>query len=322
MKRAVAFLFVLAVGTCVLAGTAMAASTPAIEYGTPGPIRNHEATVRFSIDPGGLETEYEVDWGRVGEELSHWNMANLLPAGEEAVAREVELPRYWEGGMLAGTEYRWRVRAWNAEGETVGPEQLFTTTEGPAAVFTNGTATQTGPDTVTFTGTVDPEGTLLTGCRFRWVSPTTYQYAGFEKWAATEVVRFGETVPCKESAAEIGSGTGPVTVHGEATVEAGEWYLRLEGESAYEDATAIGGVAFTVSPEFGKEPPVEPPAHEGGGPPFQPPGPPVEVPPVQKRPCPQGRRGKAHAAKAHGKQVKRGHARAPKHSRGKGCGRS
>ena len=317
MKRTFAFLFVLAVGMCVLAGPAIAASTPTIEYGTPSPIRNQEATIHFTIDPGGLETEYEVDWGRVGEELSHWNMSTPVPAGEEPVAQEVTLPRYWEGGMFPGTEYRWRVRAWNAEGETVGPEQFFTTTDVPAPIFSNGSATQTGPDTVIFTGTVDPEGALLTGCRFRWISPTTYQYAGFEKWAATEIVRFGETVPCKESPAEIGAGTEPVTVHGEATVEAGEWYFRLEGENAYEDATASGGIAFKVSPEFGKEPPTEPPAHEGGGPPFQPPGPPAEVPPVHRKPCPQGSHGKAHRGRAQGK---RGHGRAPKHSRGKRCG--
>jgi hypothetical protein len=321
MKRAVAFLFVLAVGMCVLAGTAIAASAPTIEYGTPDPVRNQDATVHFSIDPGGLETEYEVDWAPVGAELSHWNMPGLVPAGEEPVAEETKLPRYWEGDLSPGTEYHWRVRAWNAEGETVGPEQFFTTTEVPAPVFTNGTATQTGSDTVTFTGTVDPEGALLTGCRFRWVSPTTYQYAGFEKWAATEIVRFGETVPCKESSSEIGSGTEPVTVHGEATVEAGEWYFRLEGENAYEDATAVGGVAFRVSAEFGKEPPVEPPAHEGGGPPFQPPGPPAEAPPVQKKPCPWTHHGKAGGVKADVKKHGRGHRLGPKHHRGKACGR-
>jgi hypothetical protein len=171
---------------------------------------------------------------------------------------------------------------------------------------------------LTFTGTVDPAGALLTGCRFRWVSPSTFHYAGFEKWAATEVVRFGETVPCKESPAEIGSGTEPVTVHGDATAEPGEWYFRLEGENAYEDATAFGGTAFTVSPDFGsEEPPVEPPAHEGGGPPFTPPGPPAEVPPVHKKPCPQTHRGKAHGHKGHGKKHGLGH----RHGRGKACGR-
>lgn len=316
MKRAAAYLAVLVIGVFVPAGAALAASAPTIEYGTPSPIRNYEATLHFSIDPQGLDTEYEVEIARVGGSFQDWGMPVPIPAGEEPVAVEVTMPRYWEGGLEPGTEYKWRVRAWNAEGETASSEQFFTTTDAPAPVFTTGTATQTGPDTVTFTGTVDPEGAPLTGCRFRWVSPSTFLYAGFEKWAATEMVRFGETVPCKESLAEIGSGTEPVTVHGEATVEAGEWYFRLEGENAYEDATAVGGVPFTVSADFGSE---EPPAHEGGGPPFPPPGPPAEMPPVQKKPCPQTHRGKGHGAKAHGK--KRRHRHAAHHTRGKACGR-
>jgi hypothetical protein len=319
----VAFLIVLGVCGCAPA-LAAAASAPSIEYSTPSPIRNKEATLHFAIDPGGLETMYEVDWARVGEELSDWNMPGVVPAGEEPVSREVELPRYWEGGLQPGTEYHWRVRAWNVEGETVGPEQLFTTTDVARPVFTNVSATQTGPDTVTFAGTVDPEGAPLTGCRFRWVSSSTFHNAGFEKWAAVQMVRFGETVPCKESSAEIGSGTEPVTVHGEATIESGEWFFRLEGENAYQDATAIGGVPFTVSPDFGSGgPPSEPPgsSHEGNGPPFHPPGPPAEVPPVQKMPCPQTHPGKVNGAKTHRHKRISKHHRTVKHARGKACGR-
>ncbi|MGN6201792.1 MAG: hypothetical protein ACTHNY_05250 [Solirubrobacterales bacterium] len=295
---------------------------PSIEYSTPDPIRNNEATLHFAIDPGGLDTEYEVEIAQVGESFQDWGMPDLVAAGDEPVALEVQLPRYWEGALSEGREYHWRVRAWNTAGETVGSDQLFTTTDGPAPVFTNLTATQTGPATVTFTGTVDPEGATLTGCRFRWVSPGTFENAGFEKWAATEIVRFGETVPCEESPTEIGSGTEPVSVHAEATIESGEWFFRLEGENAFVDAVATGGVPFTVAPGFGsEEPPTEPPVQGGGGPPFQPPGPPpAEVPPVQKKACPRTHRGKAKGARSHGK--KKGHGRRhAKHGRGKACGR-
>jgi hypothetical protein len=298
-------------------------SAPAIEYEGADPIRNKEATLHFSIDPGGLLTDYEVEIARVGEEFQDWGMPGQVTADDEPVPVEVEVPRYFEGGLWPGLEYRWRVRAWNAQGETIGSEQLFGTTDEPAPVFTNGTATQTGPDTVIFTATVDPEGVPLTGCRFRWVSPSTFHNAGFEKWAATEVVRFGETVPCKESLAEIGSGTEPVTVHGEVTgIESGDWFFRVEGENAYEDATATGGVEFNVSPDFGAGGP-PPPGHsqEPPGPPFQPPGPPAEVPPVHRKPCPKAHHGKAHKTKAPGKKRKSGHSRAAKHGRGKACGR-
>ncbi len=50
-------------------------------------------------------------------------------------------------------------------------------------------------------GTVNPEGIELTECFFEWGASTAY----------------GETVPCAESPAEIGSGTSPVAVHAEIT---------------------------------------------------------------------------------------------------------
>lgn len=326
VKRAVAFLFVLVVSLCVPA-LAAAASAPSIEYGTPDPIRNHEAMLHFSIDPEGLETSYEVMYGEVGESYLpfHEPLDGVLPAGDEPVALEKLLPVFFEPPLQAGTEYHWRVVAKNAEGETVGGDQVFTTTNGPKPVFVTFSATQTGAESVTFTGTVDPEGAPLTGCRFRWVDKETFHQAGFEKAEGEGVARFGRTVPCEESSGEIGSGTEPVTVHGEGTeIKPGEYFFRVEGENAYEDATAFGGMPFTVSAEFDTGgPPSEPPGppHEVPGPPFEVPGPPAEVPPVHNKPCPQTHRGKAHGAKSHGRKRRLGSHRAAKHSRGKACGR-
>jgi hypothetical protein len=270
MKRTAAFLFVLA--WCLCVPPLAAASAPSIAYSATD-ARNQEATLHFSIDPEGLETSYEVMYGKVGESYRpfHEPLDGVLPAGEEPVALEKQLPVFFEAPLQAGTEYHWRVVAKNADGETAGTDQVFTTTAGPTPAFTSVTATQTGPGSVSFTGTVDPEGALLTGCRFRWVDAETFHQAGFEKPAAGEIVRFGQTVPCEESAAEIGSGTDPVTVHGEASgFEPGEYFFRLEGENAYEGATAFG-VAFTVS--------AQPPA---SGPPGVPAG--VEPPGLGKAP--------------------------------------
>jgi hypothetical protein len=234
---------------------AAAASAPSIEYGTPDPIRNHEASLHFSIDPGGLETMYEVDWARVGEELSHWNMPRSVVAGEGPVAQEVTIPRYWEGGLLAGTEYRWRVRAWNAEDETIGSEQFFTTTDGPRPGVANGTATQTGEGTVELTGTVDPEGVPLTDCEFRYLDLAGY-YHGFDWHDAIGPIRIGPTVPCSESLEEIGAGTEPVTVHAELTgLHTGEWFFRLEADNQYESSALLAGTSFEVIAPFPPTPP-------------------------------------------------------------------
>ena len=251
MRRAATIFATFAMALLLLPALATAAA-PAIEYSTPSPIRNSEATLRFSIDPKGLETSYEVEIAKVGQSLKSWGMPALAPAGEEPVALAVDVPRYFEGGLTPGTQYHWRVTGWNDAGKTVGTEQLFTTTDGPAPAFTTATASQAGAGQVSFTGKVDPEGAPLTGCRFRWVDKTIFTNAGFEKWAATEMVRFGETVPCSESAKEIGSGTEAVPVSGLATdLAPGEYVFRVEGENAFVGPVSGKGIPFTVSADFG-----------------------------------------------------------------------
>jgi hypothetical protein len=274
MKRAAAFLSVLAIAVCVPAAAAFAASAPTIEYGTPSPIRNHEATLHFTIDPGGLETMYEVEYAQVGEEVRDWGMSTPIASGEEPVAVAVKIPRYWEGSLFAGREYHWRVRAWNAEGETTGPEQLFTTTDGPRPEVANGTATQTGEGTVALTATVDPEGVPLTSCEFRYADEGMY-YHGFDWHDAIGPIRIGPTVPCSETLEEIGSGTEPVTVHAELTgLHPGNWHFRIEAANQYESSALLTGTLFEVIAPF-------PPASSGPELPI-PPG--VEPPGIGKAP--------------------------------------
>jgi hypothetical protein len=268
MKRAAAFLSVLAIAVCVPAAAAIAASAPMIAYGTPSPIRNHEATLHFSIDPGGLVTQYEVEYARVGEEVRDWGMYGEIPAGEGPVVQEVKIPRYWEGGLAAGREYHWRIRAWNSAGETIGTEKFFTTTDGPRPEVADGTATQTGEGTVALTATVDPEGVPLTSCEFRYADEGMY-YHGFDWHDAIGPIRIGPTVPCSETLEEIGSGTEPVTVHAELTgLHPGDWHFRIEAANQYESSALLTGTLFEViapfpptspGPELPIPPGVEPP---------------------------------------------------------------
>lgn len=250
MKRG--FVLLVLVWACCLPVSVAAASPPTIEYFAPSSIRNHEATLNFSIDPEGLATEFEIKYGTVPgvyNPYTYWE--SELPAGNEPVTLKFKMPPYWAGKLGAGTEYHWYVTAKNAAGTTEGAVQHFTTTNGPKPVFVTGSASTPTSTSASFSGTVDPEGFPLTGCRFRYVTETVHKYAGFEKWAATEMARFGETVPCEESFAEIGSGTEPVTVHAQATIPTpGVYWVRLEGENAYEDAAASGpGIEFdTLAP--------------------------------------------------------------------------
>lgn len=264
---------------------------PAIEYLAPDPLRNESATLRFKIYPNRLDTEYEVEYG---DEAGNYNEFHYLwdgtvPAGEEPVTREAKLPAYWEGSLWPGTTYHWRVVARNAAGTTEGPDETFTTPdELPPALTTS--VTEATVANTHFTGTVDPEGHELTGCRFRWLPVGLYDGRMFEWHDAIGRIRLGFTVPCVESLEEIGSGSEPVAVHADVSgLEPGLHYVRLEAENAYEDGADWAGIPFEIpNPnEVGKGCEHDP----GCGPPAT--KPPVVTPP-QATPRPPAKKKKKH----------------------------
>lgn len=240
MRRTAAILLVLT--ALALPASAVAAGPPSVQYFAPSPIRNHEATLRFSIDPEGLATDYEVKYGTASGEYvpySFWEFE--LPAGDEPVLLEAKLPAHWMPALHAGTKYHWIVIAENSAGKTEGPEQTFTTTNGPQPDVVTGPAADQTLTSATFTGTVDPEGFPLTGCRFRYVTEITAFYKGFEANTGGGMTRLGYTVPCAESLAEIGSGDGPVAVHADVSgLEQAPYRFRLEAENQFEDAVGDG----------------------------------------------------------------------------------
>lgn len=239
--RRIATTFVLALLTlAVLPAAAFAAGAPAIEYSTPSPIRNEEATLRFSIDPEGLETSYEVMYGtEAGNYFPfHEPIDGALPEGNEPVALAKVVPVFFEGGLKPGTEYHWRVVAKNAEGETVGTDQTFTTTNGPTPKAVTGTATEQTLTSASLAGTVDPEGAPLSECLFRYLPLSTWRGHGFEvvTFTSWRLERIGATVPCEETLGEIGSGTEPVAVHAEVSgLEPGPYVWRVEANNQYEE---------------------------------------------------------------------------------------
>jgi hypothetical protein len=66
-----------------------------------------------------------------------------------------------------------------------------------APAVTTNPATGIGGKNATLNGTVNPDGVELTECFFEWGTTTGY----------------GNIIPCAETPAEIGTGTGPVAVH-------------------------------------------------------------------------------------------------------------
>ncbi|MGN6253817.1 MAG: hypothetical protein ACTHO8_02390 [Solirubrobacterales bacterium] len=236
--RRIAATFLVLVGCACLPAAAAAAGAPTIEYLAPHPLRNHEATVHFTIDPNGLETTYEVEYGLEAGEYEDQNELwdGELPAGEEPVAGKAKFPPFFDPKLKAGTEYHWRVVAENSAGKTTGPDETFTTTDGvPPTTFTLAATEQTLSSDVLH-GTVDPEGTPLTSCWFQVVSEVNLQNKGWLLFDLEEPLLSGRLIPCVETPEEIGAGSVPVPVHAAIAGLAAEPYeYRLGAANEYED---------------------------------------------------------------------------------------
>jgi hypothetical protein len=238
MRRAAAILLAL-VGLACLPAVAAASGPPTIEYLSPHPLRNHEATVHFTVDPEGLETTYEVQYGsKAGEyKPNNYLWTRELPAGDEPVAGQAAFPAYFEGQLSAGKEYHWRVVAENSAGKTEGSDEVFTTTEGSPPRTETLAATEQTTSSAVMHGLIYPEGAPVTRCWFQVVSEGNLEQRGWV-WhgALGEPILMGELVPCAETPGEIGTGLGPVPVHAAITgLEAKPYEYRLGAANEYED---------------------------------------------------------------------------------------
>lgn len=212
-------------------------------------IRNREATVHFSVDPGELDTEWYIQFWPSGnwENLGSFN--HSLAAGSEPVDLKETIVHSPFGGLLPGREYSYRVAASNGDGTTYGDKQSFVTTDGLPPTVASGVATDLGADSAMLTGTVNPEGSQVSACRLHYVGLGLFQAKGFSVFnnSSYQFEPLGSSVPCVESSAEIGSGTEPVPVHAEVSGLTPDLYhFRIEAANAYESAIAGLPVAFSL----------------------------------------------------------------------------
>jgi DNA-binding beta-propeller fold protein YncE len=98
-------------------------------------------------------------------------------------------------GISAGTAYRFRLVGSNENGANRSEALSFSTA--PALGVETGLAAAVTPTTATLEGSIDPEGATVSECFFEF----------------GEGAPAGNSIPCAESAAEIGTGSSPVAVH-------------------------------------------------------------------------------------------------------------
>jgi hypothetical protein len=164
-----------------------AAFTPTVVTGEASGLTGHTATVSGSVNPeGSAITECVFEYGATNAYGQTAPCAASPGGGKTPVTVTAAIT-----GLKSGATYHYRLVATSTVGESTGEDEALTTvsstvTGGASEVTLYGAA---------ISGTVNPEGLLVTGCEFEY-GPTT---------------QYGQSVPCANGP---GSGSSPVEVTG------------------------------------------------------------------------------------------------------------
>jgi hypothetical protein len=136
-------------------------------------------------------------------------------------------------GLSKESEYAFRLLAESENGSSAG-EALFFSTAGAVNVLT-GLATGVANESATLNGTVNPEGIEPEECSFEYGTGDSY----------------GQTVPCAETPAQIGSGNSPVPVHATIAVTGDSgiaYHFRLTGKNELGSSAGADKIFKTPGP--------------------------------------------------------------------------
>ena len=151
----------------------------------PSPVSEHEATLRGSLDPDGIATEY---FFKYGVDTNYGQQTETLSAGSGSGVTNLSAVIK---NLPSGREFHYRIVASNTEGTTMGADQVFRTASTPD--ISGVRATDLTETAATLHASINPVG-----------FPTTYR---FEYGPSTS---YGSSIPIPDES--IGSGTEPVPV--------------------------------------------------------------------------------------------------------------
>jgi hypothetical protein len=145
-------LALVAFGALVSAPQAFAAASPTVAPAATTAIADTGATLHSTVNPNGLATTYQFDWGPTN---ALGKVAPITPAsagaGTAAVAKATKLT-----GLSPDTTYYFTLVATNSDGTSTTPVQTFKTTGNPPPGPTTGAATDVGRYQATLTGAINP----------------------------------------------------------------------------------------------------------------------------------------------------------------------
>jgi hypothetical protein len=151
-------------------------SAPAVATGDVTSIAPTAATLRASVTPNGLATNY---WFEYGTSTGYGSKTATTSAGSGTSASSVSAAIK---SLKAGTTYHYRVVAQNSSGKSWGNDRTFATVGAPAAV--TGAPLTISSDNALVTGAVDSRGRSTTWW-FEYGTSSTYGKASAKKTAAS-----------------------------------------------------------------------------------------------------------------------------------------
>jgi hypothetical protein len=202
---------------------------PAATTGAASNVLAETVTAHGTVTPNGNEVaQCEVEYGPTafyGQVAPCAESPAEIGPGSAPVAVHADL-----AGLQPASEYHYRVVAHNGGGAGYGADQTFRT-QGPPTVGT-GLSSNVAPESATVSGSVSPNGVELNECKFEYGPTSSY----------------GQSAPCVESSAEIGSGSALVEVHADLSgLQGGSTYhYRLVAANSW--GAAQGGDRTLATP--------------------------------------------------------------------------
>jgi hypothetical protein len=196
---------------------------PTLTQGDPSSVTGSLATLHAKVDPETFAvTDCHFDYGTT---TAYGQSAPCSPApgsGSGDVAISAAL-----SGLHPGTLYHFRIVAANANDESAGGDQTFTTL---STVITEA-ASGVGVSEATLNGSVNPEGVAVTACEFEYGVTSSY----------------GKAVPC---ATDPGTGNAQTPVSAALTglQLTTTYHFRLRSSSGGSEANGADLTFTTVSP--------------------------------------------------------------------------